>query len=102
MEFYGLYNPWNSLGQDTGMDSLFLLQGIFPTWGWNLGLPHCRWILYQLSHKGGEGHSFTIITRPLQSATGSFWIRAAMGRGAGFTREIHSFHRILVFFVDFL
>ena len=30
----------------------FLLQGIFPTHGLNPGLPHCRWILYQLSHQG--------------------------------------------------
>ena len=30
-----------------------LLQGIFPTQGSNPGLPHCRKILYQLSHKGG-------------------------------------------------
>ena len=45
-----LYNPWNSLGQNTGLDSLSLLQGIFPTQGLNLGLPHCRWILYQLSY----------------------------------------------------
>ena len=37
---------------DTGVGSLFLLQGIFPTQGSNPGLPHCRWILYQLSHKG--------------------------------------------------
>ena len=29
-----------------------ILQGIFPTQGLNTGLPHCRWILYQLSHKG--------------------------------------------------
>ena len=29
-----------------------LLQGIFPTQGSNPGLPHCRRILYQLSHKG--------------------------------------------------
>ena len=29
-----------------------LLQGIFPTQGKNLGLPHCRRILYQLSHRG--------------------------------------------------
>ena len=28
------------------------LQGIFPTQGSNPGLPHYRWILYQLSHKG--------------------------------------------------
>ena len=45
-----LYNPWNSLDQNTGLDSLSLLQGIFPTQGLNLGLPHCRWILYQLSY----------------------------------------------------
>ena len=44
--------PWNSLGQNTGVGSLSLLQGIFPTQGSNPGLPHCRWILYQRSHKG--------------------------------------------------
>ena len=49
---HGLYSPWNSLGQNTGVGSLSLLQGIFPTQGSNPGLPHCRWILYQLSHKG--------------------------------------------------
>ena len=46
------YSPWNSLGQSTGVGSLSLLQGIFPTQGSNPGLPHCRQILYQLSHKG--------------------------------------------------
>ena len=45
-------SPWNSPGQNTGVGSLSLLQGIFPTQGLNAGLPHCRWILYQLSHKG--------------------------------------------------
>ena len=49
---HGLYSPWNSPGQNTGVGSLSLLQGIFPTQGSNPGLPHCRWILYQLSHKG--------------------------------------------------
>ena len=48
----GLYSPWNSPGQNTGVGSLSLLQGIFPTQGSNLGLPHWRQILYQLSHKG--------------------------------------------------
>ena len=47
----GLYTPWNSLGQNTGVGSLSLLQGIFPTQGSNSGLPHSRWLLYQLSHK---------------------------------------------------
>ena len=48
----GLYSLWDSPGQDTGVGSLSLLQGIFPTQGSNPGLPHCRQILYQLSHKG--------------------------------------------------
>ena len=34
------------------MGSLSLLQGIFATQGSNPGLLHCRWVLYQLSHKG--------------------------------------------------
>ena len=37
--------------KNTGMGSLFLLQGIFPTQESNPGLPHCRWILYQPRHK---------------------------------------------------
>ena len=43
---------WNSPGQNTGVGSRSLLQQIFPTQGLNSGLPHCRQILYQLSHKG--------------------------------------------------
>ena len=42
-------------GQSTGVCSHSLLQGIFPNQGWNPGscnLPHCRQILYQLSHQG--------------------------------------------------
>ena len=48
---HGLYNPWNSPGQNTGIGNISLLQGIFPTQGSNPSLPHCRWILYQLSHR---------------------------------------------------
>ena len=39
-------------GENTGVCCLSLLQGIFPTQGLNPCLPHCRRILYQLSHKG--------------------------------------------------
>ena len=46
------YSPWDSPDQNTGVGSLSLLQGIFPTQGLNPGLPHCRRFLYQLSHKG--------------------------------------------------
>ena len=49
---HGLYNPWNSPGQNTGMGSLSLFQGIFPTQRSNPDLPHCRQILYQLSYQG--------------------------------------------------
>ena len=49
---HGLYSPQNSLGQNTGVGSLSLLQGIFPTQGLNPGLPHCWQVLYQLSHQG--------------------------------------------------
>ena len=46
-----LYTPWNSLGQNTGVSSLSLLQGIFPTQGLDPGLTHCSQILYHLSHR---------------------------------------------------
>ena len=49
---HGLYSPWNSPGQNTGVGSCFFLQGIFPTEGSNPGLTHWKWILYQLSHQG--------------------------------------------------
>ena len=49
---HGLYSPWNSPGQTTGMGSLSLFQWIFPTQGSNPGLPHCMRFPYQLSHKG--------------------------------------------------
>ena len=43
--------------KNTGVGSLSLLQGIFPTQESNWGLLHCRQILYQLSHKGSLGLS---------------------------------------------
>ena len=62
------YSPWGHKESDTTEQivhgilqarilenkgkSLSLFQGIFPTQGSNSGLPHCRWILYQLRHKG--------------------------------------------------
>ena len=54
---HGLYSPWNSPGQNTGVGNCSLLQRIFPTPGSNSGLLHCRRILYQLSHKGSPNHS---------------------------------------------
>ena len=42
----------DSPGNNTGVGSHAFLQGIFPNLGLNPGLPHCRWILYCLSHQG--------------------------------------------------
>ena len=42
----------DSPGKNTGVGCHFLLPGIFPTQGLNPGLPHCRQILYRLSHQG--------------------------------------------------
>ena len=53
-----IFSPWNSPGQNTGVGSLSFLQGIFPTQGSNPGLSHCRWILYQLSHKGSPRRDY--------------------------------------------
>ena len=46
-----LLSLWNSLGKNTEEGCHSLLQGIVPTQGSNLGLLHCRWILYHLSHQ---------------------------------------------------
>ena len=76
---HGLYNPWNSSGQNTGVGILSFLQGMFPTQGSNPGLPHCRWILYQLSHKG-RPRILEWVAYPFTS--GSSWPRNRTGSPA--------------------
>ena len=73
---YGLYSLWNSPGQNTGMGSLSLLQEIFPTQGSSPGLPHCRWILYQLRHKGSQ-RILEWVAYPF--SRGSSWLRNQTG-----------------------
>ena len=53
-----IYSPWNSPG--------------FRTQGLNPNLPHCRWILYQLSHKGSP-RILEWVAYPFSS--GSSWPR---------------------------
>ena len=50
---HGLYSPWHSPGQKTGVGSLSFLHEIVPTQGSNQDLLHCRQILYQLSYPWG-------------------------------------------------
>ena len=57
----GLYRPWVSPGQNTGVGGLSLLQGIVPTQGSNPGLPQCRriprileWVVYPFSSRSSQ------------------------------------------------
>ena len=56
---HGLYSPWNSPGQNTGVGSLSLLQLIFPTQELNQDLLHCRWVLNQLSYQGEPSNEYS-------------------------------------------
>ena len=56
----GLHSPWNSPGQNTGVGSLSLLQGIFSTQESNPGLLHCRRILSQLRYQGSPNVNIPI------------------------------------------
>ena len=62
-----LLSPWDFPGKDTGMGHHFLLQGIFPTQGSNVGLLHCRQILYQLSYKGNPANRISQSVQLVQS-----------------------------------
>ena len=75
-----LYSPWNSPDQNTGVGSLSLFQEIFPTQGSNPGLPHCRQILYQVSHKGNP-RILEWVAYPFSS--GSSWPRNQSGINLG-------------------
>ena len=62
--------------EDTGVGSLSLLRGIFPTQRSNLGLLHCRYIRYQLSHQGSPDILVALYeTAARQAGTGGveFW-----------------------------
>ena len=94
LRLHGLYRPIP--GQNTGVSSLSLLQGIFPTQGLNPGLPHCGQILHQLSQKVSS-RILEWVAYPL--FRGSSWPRNPTGvsciAGRFFTnwaiREAHGF-----------
>ena len=84
-----LYSPWSFPGQNTGVGSLSLLQGIFPTQGLNPCLLHCRRILYQLSHKGSP-RILEWVAYPFFSGSSCprKWIRVSCIAGRVFTNEL--------------
>ena len=88
---HGIYSTCNSLGQNTGVGSLSLLQEVSPTQGLNPGLPHCRWILYQLGHRGSPRILEWVAYRG--SSWPRNWTRVSCAAGGFFTnwgiREAH-------------
>ena len=93
-----LLHPWDFPGKSTGVGCHFLLQGIFPTQGWNPGLPHCRQMTpgkesaYNVGDLGstpefgrspGEGNSY-----PLQYSG----LKNSMDRGA-WQATVHGLQR---------
>jgi len=67
-------------GQNTGVVCHFLPQEIFLTEGLNLGLPHCRQILYHLSR---EPSCYTTGSRKKEHAAGHAEPHGGAGRGSG-------------------
>ena len=74
---HGLYSSWNSPHQKSGVGSLSLLQGIFPTRGWTqVSCIAGRFFFFffnQLSHKGSP--------RILE------WVAYPYSRGSSWTRN---------------
>jgi len=94
----------NSLGQNTGVDSLSLLQGIFPTQGLNPDLLHCRqikepaelqgsprileWVVYPFSSRSSQPRNRTGVS----CTAGGFFTNLA-------TREAHPLKIIKISFM---
>ena len=65
--------PWDSAGKNTGLGCHVLLQGLFLTQGSNLGLLHCRWILYCLSHQGSPWYMERALQKPYRCIRFFIW-----------------------------
>ena len=72
LQSHGLYSPWNSPGQNTGVGSLSFLQGIFSTQGPNPGLSHCR-ADSSAAEPPGSWRKLEWVAHP--SSSRSFWLR---------------------------
>ena len=81
-----LCDPMDFQAKNTRMGSHSLLHGIFPTQGSNPGLPHCKWILYQLSHQGSPHFTYKwpdTWDQGLRLSSNSFLCLSKRGKGKG-------------------
>ena len=91
--------------KNTGVGSLSLLQGIFPTQESNQGLLHCRWILYQLSYQGSPNsvQGFLFFPHPCQDLLFVAFLMAKIdlfvfiSTLGNFTRKETIFQKVLIF-----
>ena len=87
----------DSPGKNTGVGCHALPQGIFPTQGSNPGLPHCRQILYHLSHQESPkynrvGVSYFKMYCLLKGVTLGTWIYVTAARKIKYGRLNPSYH----------
>ena len=77
---------WGSPGNNTGVSCHFLLQGIFPTQGWNLGLLLCRQILYWLTYEESS-RSESKVTRSCPDSAMLWTLAHKASQSMGFSRQ---------------
>ena len=89
-----LPHPWDSPGKNTVVGCHSLLQGIFPTEGWNPGLLLCRQILYCLSHleslvNNCESESHSVMSKSLRILQARIleWVAVPLSRGSSQLRD---------------
>ena len=93
---HGLYSPWNFPGQNTGVGSHSLLQGVFPPHGSNPALLHCRQILYCLSQYCWL--SIVVVSLKYWDLTWGWWAGRSESapRKNDLLRLVHIYNRILL------
>ena len=87
----------DSPGKNTRVGCHALLQGVFPTQELNPGLPHCRWILYHLSH---EGSPWILEWVAYLFSRGSYWPRNWTGVSCIVGRFFTSFHLLSTYLLE--
>ena len=88
IESPSLLCPWDSPGKGTGVGGHAVLQGIFPTQGWNPGLLHYRWILYHLSHQGRPSNKLKCLSLSRVRVFATPWTVAHQAPpSVGFSRQ---------------
>ena len=88
--------------QAIGVSSLSFLQGIFPTQGSNTGLPHCRQILHQLSHKGSPLYILCILCSKMKMVWNEILVVVAQFCTIQKTTELSTLNEWILWYVNYI